>query len=191
VAEAVTGAELFGSSGAHELLTPEEAQYAALTYIDLGWAVTAGPGLDEDGVCKCRAGSRCANAGKHAYPGWGNDHRRTLTREQAARYWSPDNARWKKVPVDQVFLVPYLSGLIVADVDNMDEWMKVAETERPETLWQKSGSGRGGHFLYEFEWDRSQAIPPQVPGKLLRRSGEVKFRGIIAAAPSPHSGGGR
>lgn len=193
MAEAVSGADIFGSETveAHELLTPAEAQYAALTYISRGWAVWAGPGLDADGVCACVARKRCRNPGKHARSGWGNDTRKSLTYEQAERWWSPDNARWNTEIVDQVFIVPYLSGLVVADVDDMDLWLSLDEKDRPETLWQKSGSGRGGHYLYKFEWDMEQKQPPTLPGRLLKKAGEVKFRGIICGAPSVHRGGGR
>lgn len=174
---------------AHQTLGAEAAQRAAMEYIRRGWAVTAGPGLDADGVCACRARKKCRNPGKHAYKGWGNEERRTLSEGQAERYWSPTNGIWQEKPVDQVFIVPYLSGLIVADVDNMESWSHISD--RPETLSQKSGSGRGGHYLYKFDWDTSDPIPPLVAGKLPHGAGEVKFRGIIAAAPSVHKSGGR
>lgn len=174
------------------VLRPEEAQYAALTYLDLGWAVTAGPGLDEAGNCSCYKGLACGkNAGKHAHGKWGNDKRWTLSRADAERYWSPKNDLWETQPVDQVFIVPYLSGLVVADVDNMDAWLRLPESDRPATLFQRSGSGRGGHFLYRFEWDTSKKEPPQLKARLQNGAGEIKFRGIIAAAPDPHESGGR
>lgn len=181
--------ELIG--GAHQMLSAEEAQRAALEYISRGWAVTAGPGLDALGVCTCAQKGRCRNPGKHAYAGWGNGERRTLTADQAELYWSPKNAYWKDRPVDQVFIVPYLSGLVVADVDNMDKWLALDESMRPATKFQRSGSGRGGHFLYRMDWDRSEAEPPRLPGKLPGGAGEIKFRGVIVAAPSVHPSGGR
>lgn len=181
--------ELIG--GAHEMLSAEEAQRAALEYISRGWAVTAGPGLDALGICSCGQKGRCRNPGKHAYAGWGNDSRRTLTAEEAEKYWSPDNAHWNDRPIDQVFIVPYLSGLCVADVDNMDKWLALDSEMRPETVFQRSGSGRGGHFLYRLDWDRSEAEPPRLPGKLPGGAGEIKFRGVIVAAPSVHPSGGR
>lgn len=188
--ESITGDELF--EPVHDMLTPAEAQRAALKYIEMGWAVTAGPGLDVNGKCTCSLGEKCRNPGKHAYKGWGNDTRITMSAESAEKYWSPDNSIWeKKAAVDQVFIVPYLSGLVVADVDDEDGWMKLDERDRPETLTQVSGSGRGGHRLYRYEWDRTQKLPPQLPGKLLGGCGEVKFRGIIAASPSMHKSGGR
>lgn len=176
--------------GSHELLSADEAQRAAMEYISRGWAVTAGPGLDALGVCACRGGKRCRNPGKHAYKGWGNEERRTLTAEQAERYWSPKNSLWQNRPVDQVFIVPYLSGLIVADVDSMEAWDALPGA-KPETLHQSSGSGRGGHYLYNFDWDISEGLPPTVAGKLGGGAGEIKFRGIITAAPSVHTSGGR
>lgn len=175
----------------HDTLKAEEALRAAEMYLSLGWAVTAGPGLDSLGVCACKLGKKCRNPGKHAYGGWGNDTRRTMTLDQVRRYWGPGNSRWKDHPVDQVFIVPYLSGLIVADVDNEIAWGQVDPVDRPETLKQRSGSGRGGHWLYRFDWDLSLDIPPVVPGRLKLSAGEVKFRGIIAGAPSMHAQGGR
>lgn len=178
----------------HDMLDAEEAQRAALKYLEMGWAVTAGPGLHVDGTCACKAGKRCRNPGKHAYAGWGNEERRTLTPNLAERYWSPSNAAWESKPVDQVFIVPYLSGLIVADVDRQEIW-DVLEAEdgksTPETLFSHSGSGRGGHYLYKFDWDTTEKNPPIVAGKLPRGGGEIKFRGIIAAPPCPHKSGGR
>lgn len=179
--------------GEHELLDAEDAVHAAREYLRRGWAVTAGPGLDGAGVCACKLREKCRNPGKHAYAGWGNEERRTLSADQAERYWSPDNARWKDTVVDQVYIVPYLSGLIVADVDKQDVWDGLASEgfETPETLFVRSGSGRGGHYLYRFEWDVSEKMPPQVAGKLPGGAGEVKFRGIIVAPPCPHKSGGR
>lgn len=175
----------------HPLLTPAEARYAALTYLSLGWAVTAGPGLDVLGVCSCRAGVECGNPGKHAHAGWGNKTRRTMTEAQVERYWADDNKVWQSRPVDQVFIVPYLSGLVVADVDVMDVWESLDPSVRPLTLFQKSGSGRGGHFLYKYDWDMKEENPPRLPGSLPDRCGELKFRGIIVGAPCPHKSGGR
>lgn len=175
----------------HDLLRPEEAQRAALKYISLGWAVTTGPGLDSAGVCSCKAGVGCRNPGKHARAGWGNDKRITMTAEQAETHFSAANPKWKDKPVDQVFIVPYLSGLVVADVDNEAAWAGLDAEQRPETLWQASGSGRGGHRLYRYDWDLELKDPPSLPGKLPGSAGELKFRGIIAAAPSMHPSGGR
>ncbi len=180
-----------GFPAEQQILSAESAQRAALMYISMGWAVTAGPGIDSAGNCACNLRDKCRNAGKHAYKGWGNSERRTLSADQAERYWSPDNGRWRDTPVDQVFIVPYLSGLVVADVDREEVWEALDEKDRPETLTQRSGSGRGGHRLYNFEWDTSLKNPPLMPGKLKRAAGEVKFRGIIAAAPSVHPSGGR
>lgn len=178
--------------GYHPVLKPEEAQYAALTYISMGWAVTAGPGLDAGGFCSCHRGVKCGrNAGKHAHGGWGNDRRMTLTYEQAREYWSPSNTLWKTRPVDQVFIVPYLSGLVVADVDDEVAWLKLPESERPETLTQRSGSGRGPHLLYKYEWDMTKKTPPALHSELKGGAGEIKFRGIIGVAPDPHRSGGR
>lgn len=174
----------------HATLAPEEALEAALRYLELGWAVIPGPGLDEGGQCTCYLGERCKkNAGKHAYAGWGNDKRRTITADEARALWAGDNERWKTHPVDQVFIVPYLSGLIVADIDSMGAWERVED--KPETLRQRSGSGRGEHWLYRFEWDTDKPDPPRVRGQLPHLAGEVRFRGIIAAAPSVHASGGR
>ena len=89
--EAGGGRAVAGRS--REVLTVEEARHAALYYHDLGWAVTAGPGLDEVGNCACHDGAKCHNPGKHAYAGWGEPDRRTMNREQIERYWSVDNAR--------------------------------------------------------------------------------------------------
>lgn len=190
MAETVTLGEVLEPE--HDMLKPEEAQRAALEYISRGWAVTAGPGLGMDGKCTCVLRAKCRNPGKHAYKGWGNETRKTMSEESAEKYWSPKNAIWKDKPaVDQVFIVPYLSGLVVADVDDEAGWLSLDEEDRPETLTQKSGSGRGGHRLYAYEWDRSQKLPPQLPGRLLGGVGEVKFRGIIAASPSMHKSGGR
>lgn len=183
--------DLEGFPDEQQVLTAESAQRAALMYISRGWAVTAGPGIDSAGHCACSLREKCRNTGKHAYKGWGNDTRRTLTADQAERYWSPTNGRWKETPVDQVFIVAYLSGLVVADVDNEVVWAALDPSDRPETLTQQSGSGRGGHRLYNYEWDTTQKVPPLMPGKLKRGAGEVKFRGIIAAAPSVHPSGGR
>lgn len=174
-----------------ELLSVEAAHRAASMYLSLGWAVTAGPGVDATGVCACHLGTRCRNAGKHAHKGWNNDKRITLTQSQVDRWWSVDNPMWKSQPVDQVFIVPYLSGLVVMDVDRMDAWEALSEELRPKTLWASSGSGRGGHFFYKFEWDTDEMIPPTIPGKIKGGAGEVKFRGIIAAPPSVHRNGGR
>jgi hypothetical protein len=175
----------------HGLLGVEEAQRAALEYISKGWAVTTGPGLDAAGVCSCPSGTRCRNPGKHARAGWGNEKRITMTAEQAETHFSAANPKWKDKPVDQVFIVPYLSGLVVADVDNEAAWAALDAEQRPETLWQASGSGRGGHRVYAYDWDLNEKVPPSLPGKLAGGAGEVKFRGIIAAAPSVHPSGGR
>lgn len=160
-------------------------------YLSLGWAVTAGPGIWPDGSCACREKSLCRNPGKHAYPGWGDEKRVTMNEEQVEAWWGPANAgRWLEQPVDQLFIVPYLSGLAVADVDRMDEWLALDESMRVGTLFQQSGSGRGGHYLYRYDWD--QAGPaPSLPGRLPGGAGELKFRGIIAACPSVHPSGGR
>jgi hypothetical protein len=184
----VNAAELLGPQ--HEVLSPGEAQYAALTYIDRGWAVTAGPGLDSGGNCSCHLKAKCTNAGKHAHAGWGNEKRRTLSYDEARIYWSPGNELWQTQPVDQVFIVPYLSGLVVADVDNETAWLGLAESERPETLTQMSGSRRGPHLIYKFEWDLD-GDPPALRNGLKNNAGEIKFRGIIGAAPDVHKSGGR
>lgn len=183
--------DILGPSAEHPLLEVEEAHRAASEYLRQGWAVTAGPGLNSAGECTCSARGACMNPGKHAYGGWGNDKRVTLSEAQVDTYWSPGNALWREKPVDQVFVVPYLSGLIVADVDKMDAWMEMEEIYRPETLFQQSGSGRGGHYIYRFEWDTTQKTPPKVAGKLPGNAGEIKFRGIIAVAPDVHPSGGR
>lgn len=187
----VTYEEALSGGGSRELLSAEEALRAAQMYSDMGWGVWAGPGIGADGKCACKLRGRCRNPGKHAYPGWGNESRRTLSREQIDRWWSPLNGRWKENPVDQVFIVPYLSGLLVADVDDSAAWEEVSEEDRPETLWSRSGSGRGGHYFYTFSWDVSLPVPPAVRGRLLGGAGEVKFRGIVAAPPSVHVSGGR
>lgn len=174
-----------------EILTVEDAHKAASKYLEMGWAVTAGPGLTSAGVCACHLGRRCRNSGKHAHKGWNNETRKTMTQEMVDKWWSPENKKWDLQPVDQVFIVPYLSGLVVMDVDRMDMWEALEPGLRPETLWASSGSGRGGHFLYSFEWDTDDPTPPSVPGKIRGGSGEIKFRGIIAAAPSVHRNGGR
>lgn len=185
---------------AGEVLKVEDAQRAALKYIEMGWAVTAGPGLDAWGVCSCAAGAKCRNAGKHAYAGWGADRRRVLTAEEAERYWSKDNDLWDTRPVDHVFIVPYLSGLILADVDEMETWNGLGEEfPRPETLRVGSGSGRGGHWFYRWDWAGEAGVSPfdldvAVPstrGKLPGGCGEVKFRGIVVAPPCFHHSGGR
>jgi hypothetical protein len=177
----------------HQLLGAEEAQRAALEYLRRGWAVTAGPGLDLSGTCACKLGAKCRNPGKHALPGWGNETRTTASAESAERHWSPENKKWARGPVDQVFIVPYLSGLIVADVDRQDIWDGLADEgwDTPETLYVKSGSGRGGHYFYSFEWDTREKIPPIVAGKLPGGAGEIKFRGIVVAPPCLHKSGGR
>jgi hypothetical protein len=183
--------DILGPGAEHPLLGVEEAHRAASEYLRQGWAVTAGPGLNSAGECTCGQRGACMNPGKHAYGGWGNDKRKTMNQSQVDAYWTPGNARWREKPVDQVFIVPYLSGLIVADVDKMDVWMAMEEKYRPETLFQKSGSGRGGHFIYSFDWDMTKKTPPRVAGKLPGNAGEIKFRGIIAAAPDVHPSGGR
>lgn len=175
----------------HEVLAVEEAHRAATMYLSMGWAVTAGPGLTPDGICACHLGEKCRNAGKHAHKGWNNETRKTMTQDMVDKWWSSSNKKWDTQPVDQVFIVPYLSGLVVMDVDRMEEWMALDESMRPETLWVSSGSGRGGHFLYSFTWDMAEAMPPLLPGKIRGGSGEIKFRGIIAAPPSVHRNGGR
>ncbi len=175
----------------HELLAVEDAHRAASVYVAQGWAVTAGPGLDATGRCSCHLGAKCRNAGKHAHKGWNNEKRKTLNQSQIDKWWSHDNPAWRTRPVDQVFLVPYLSGLVVMDVDRMDEWEALDPSERPETLWASSGSGRGGHYFYEYQWDTDAAMPPLLPGKIKGGSGEIKFRGIVAACPSVHRNGGR
>jgi hypothetical protein len=175
----------------HEVLTVEDAHRAATKYLEMGWAVTAGPGVDVAGVCACHLGAKCRNAGKHAHKGWNNEQRKTLNQSQIDKWWSDKNPLWDSRPVDQVFIVPYLSGLVVMDVDRMDEWEALDAELRPETLWVSSGSGRGGHYLYRFTWDTDEAHPPTLPGKIRGGSGEIKFRGIIAAPPSVHRNGGR
>ena len=183
--------------GPHQMLTAADARVSALAYLYQGWAVTAGPGLDESGVCACRGGSTCRNPGKHAYPGWGESgkvKRKTMSAESVEKYWADDNKLWLSRPVEQLFIVPYLSGLVVADVDNMDAWKKVVEEEGvPDTLWVRSGSGHGGHFLFKYDWGMGteHEVLPSLPGKLPYGAGEIKFRGIIAAAPSVHKSGGR
>lgn len=179
-----------GSIRANELLSVEAAHRAASKYLELGWAVTAGPGVGLDGVCACKSGTRCKTPGKHAHGGWGEPDRRVMNLDMVNRYWSAENSLWKKQPVDQVFIVPYLSGLVVADVDNMDKWWELDPALRPETLYSVSGSGRGGHFFFQYVWDTSEEAP-SLPGKLPGGAGELKFRGIVAAAPSVHWKGGR
>lgn len=179
-----------GGELAHEVLTVGEAHRAASMYVSLGWAVVAGPGLDADGKCCCPAGVRCRNAGKHAYSGWGEPERKVAGAAAVDRWWSASNKRWLKKPVDQVFVVPYLSGLVVADVDDMDKWLALDAELRPETLWASSGSGRGGHFYYRYVWDLDGKAP-SLRGKLPGGAGELKFRGIVAAPPSVHKRGGR
>lgn len=186
------------AGGLRAVLRPSEARAWAEVYLASGWAVTAGPGLNESGVCSCRQGSACRTPGKHAHPGWGEGKngkpgRKVMSLDSVQSYWADDNALWSTRAVDQLFVVPYLSSLVVADVDNMDAWHKVVEERQvPETLWQKSGSGRGGHFLFHFDWGlREGAALPRIPGKLPGGAGEIKWRGIIAAAPSVHNSGGR
>lgn len=187
----VLGDEWSETSLPHEMLSVEDANKAATKYLEMGWAVTAGPGLDMNGVCACHRKEKCRNAGKHAHKGWSNESRKTMTKEQVDRWWTTDNKLWETQPVDQVFIVPYLSGLVVMDVDRTDEWEALPEELRAETLWVSSGSGRGGHYIYSFEWDMEDATPPSLPGKIRGGSGEIKFRGIIAAPPSVHRNGGR
>lgn len=114
-----------------------------------------------------------------------------MTEGQIERYWDDNNPYWETRPVDQVFIVPYLSGLVVADVDVMETWESLDPNMRPTTLFQRSGSGRGGHFLYKYDWDTREENPPRLPGSLPQRCGELKFRGIIVGAPCPHPSGGR
>lgn len=178
-----------GPALAHEVLTAEDAHRAATMYLSMGWGVVAGPGVVA-GRCSCPGGKDCNNPGKHAYKGWGEPHRKIATQAVVNKLWDPDNPRWMKKPVDQVFIVPYLSCLIVADVDDMVKWLALDEELRPETLWASSGSGRGGHFYYRYEWDLSGPAP-SLPGKLPGGAGELKFRGIVAAPPSVHAKGGR
>lgn len=185
-------------NGPHQVLRAEEARTWASVYLASGWAVTAGPGLNESGVCSCHLGTACRTPGKHAHPGWGEGKRgkpgrRVMSSESVQTYWADNNALWQQKPVDQVFVVPYLSCLVVADVDNMEAWEKVVEEYNvPETLWQRSGSGRGGHYLFWYDWGCAEgAALPRVPGKLPRGAGEIKWRGIIAVAPSVHESGGR
>lgn len=190
--------------GPRQVLGADEARTWAHVYLNSGWAVTAGPGLNESGVCSCHLGTACRTPGKHAHPGWGEGRssrskkgksagRKTMSHESVESYWANTNALWTAKPVDQVFVVPYLSKLVVADVDNMDKWLQLSEErDIPETLWQRSGSGRGGHFLFWYDWGMDEGRElPRIRGKIPGGAGEIKWRGIIAVAPSVHASGGR
>ena len=52
-------------AGPHEVLDADSARLWAEVYLKSGWAVTAGPGLNESGVCSCRLKDACRTPGKH------------------------------------------------------------------------------------------------------------------------------
>jgi hypothetical protein len=99
------------------------------------------------------------------------------------------------VIVENMFIVAYLSDLIIADVDDWDVFCAQG-LEVPETLTAISGSGVGRHLYYSKSWRRVTQSGAMSPVPRLARAtlpgncGEVRWVGVVAAPPSAHVSGG-
>lgn len=164
----------------------EEARDAAVALIEAGFAIVPAWGVVEPGVCAC---GRVDCASKHTvFRGWGTTDRAFMEADHAAKWWSP-RFQGRKRAVDNIAVVAYGSGVIVADVDDpgrFETW-----TNRyggvPQTLCSTTGRGRHYYFRPPPE---TVAQLPKARNRLGMSSGEWRWKAIVIAPPSVHLGTG-
>lgn len=164
----------------------DEAREEAIALIEAGFAVVPAWGVAEPGVCACR---KPACAAKHTVkPGWGTSDRSFMDVEHAAGWWSP-RVQSKRWAVDNIAVVCYGSGVVVADVDDrarFETWVSRSGAV-PDTL--QSTTGRGKHYYFRPSDEIVSALP-KARSKLGLNSGEWRWKAIVIAPPSVHLGTG-
>jgi hypothetical protein len=151
-----------------EPLQLDEARDAAIVLVEAGFAVVPAWGVVEPGVCAC---SKPDCEAKHTVkPGWGVTHRAFMSVDHAAAWWTP-RFQAKRSAVDNVAVVCYGSGLLVADADDkprFDNWVS-RSGGIPNTL--QSTTGRGTHYYFRPPSEVVSALP-KARNKLGLNSGE-------------------
>jgi hypothetical protein len=103
--------------------------------------------------------------------------------------WDPDRVKGDFI-TPNLFVVAYLSQLVIADVDDWEKFSGLG-LELPPTLTAVSGSGRGLHLYYKKPWGMRGPVPRLVRSTLPEGTGEVRWTGVVAAPPSAHKSGSR
>lgn len=171
---------------------------AALDYIARGFAIKDGPAPHPrtpaapptPPSCSCPRMHACPTPGKHARQGWGEPTRETLTPEEVNYIYDPRRVAGI-TPLPNIFIVAYLSDLVIADIDDPDRWNYATKTKglpAPPTLTSRRGDNF--HLYYRKTWDHSGPPPSlQAHQTLPYHSGQVRWRAIVAAPPSLHRTG--
>jgi hypothetical protein len=161
---------------AQPAVSAAELLAAALGYAAAGVAVLPLHTPDRDGVCSCRAGGRCASAGKHPRLPHGL-HEASRDAEVIAGWWR----RWPHANIGLV-----TGGVLeVCDIDTssgLHAVLDLLDVIRPPGPLVRTGSG--WHL-----WYAASKLPSRVavlPGVDWRGRG-----GLVVAPPSLHANGRR
>jgi hypothetical protein len=107
--------------------------------------------------------------------------------DRVARYWGPDGD-WPEGVVDNLAVLPHLSGLLVVDFDGLAQWEKYAGLlGGVETLTEVSGRDDGGwhlFFAYPLPYPEYR-LRQTIPGTPV----EIKHRSLVLTTPSLHKSG--
>ena len=152
---------------------------AALMYALVGMAPIPLYGLNAACECSCPSGAECPprNRGKHPI---GRDwqKRATLDLDEIR-----DRFREHRGNLG-IYLA--LGGYVLIDADGELGLATAASWELPPTFSQRSGSGQGGHAVYQLAPHQDGAA---ITDRRVADGLDVKVRGQFVAAPSRHASG--
>ena len=151
---------------------------AALSLAAKGFHVLPIWWVQADSNCACPRGATCGDTGKHPITARGlND---ATTNSDTIGAW------WQRYPSANIAVALEASGLIAFDIDNYNgDDQRLVDLQRelaplPDTVAQRSGSGKGFHRLY-----RAPGNP--IRGKL--HGITMRARNYVVVAPSNHKSG--
>ncbi|MCX6401490.1 MAG: bifunctional DNA primase/polymerase [Propionibacteriales bacterium] len=136
-------------------LAVDEAREAAVALIEAGFAVVPAWGVVAPGECACPK-RECA--AKHTvHKGWGVEDQVFMQVDHAAQWWTPELQ--KRRAVDNIAVVCYGSGVIVADADDMAKFGSWTSDNNGLPLTLRASTGRGMHYYFRPPHDVVEETP--------------------------------
>jgi predicted P-loop ATPase len=149
---------------------------AATMYAALGLPPIPVHGITRDGQCTC--GSGCQARGKHPV---GEQWQKRATLDL-------DDVRDRfRTHTGNIGIYLGMTGHVLLDADGQLGLDTAASWNLPPTLQAASGSGAGGHFLYELAEGQDKR---QITDRKVAPGLDIKVRGQFVVAPSRHGSGG-
>ncbi len=153
---------------------------AALEYAAMGWRVITVWGVTDGGICCCRDGERCTNAGKH--PVGAKWTKRATDDTRAIKGWE-----WESANVG--IATGRESGLMVLDIDDKyggtQSMIELQRTLGPIPRTLKVRTGGGWHLYFRHPGGRVKTTTGCLANGIdLRGDG-----GQVVAPPSRHASG--